>query len=133
MQTASYKLTADNRVPLLTTLNRNIQNWLQNTPELELTVRPFKSKRNVEQNKRLWALYRQIADSVWVDGRQYSSDVWHEYCKAKFLGYNITLLPDGSELKIPISTTTLNTKEHADYQNAIEAHFSEEYGLIWEI
>ncbi|HFC8542702.1 TPA: recombination protein NinB [Neisseria weaveri] len=98
---------------------------------MEIVIRPYKSKRSIEQNKRLWKIYQEIADNVWVEGRRYDAETWHEYFKGKLIGYNERLLPNGDTLKTPISTTTLNTAEMTEYQNKIQA-WGARRGIIWE-
>jgi len=114
--------------PLMTTIWNNLQGWLQENPDLEITIRPHKSKRSTEQNRRLWKIYQTLAEQAWVSGKQFSQDAWHEYCKRQFIGCEE--LPDGSQ--IGISTTTLNTGEMTDYQNRIQAWAAQEFGIIWE-
>lgn len=132
MENVSYKLTKDNKRPLMTTIYNNLGAWLESNAELEVCIRPYKSKRSVEQNRRLWAIYGKLADEAWVNGRRYSAETWHEYCKGMFLGYELKAMPDGTELKTPISTTTLNTAEMTDYQNRLQAWAAGNFGLIWE-
>ena len=132
MENVSYKLTKDNKRPLMTTIYNNLGVWLESNAELEVCIRPYKSKRSVEQNRRLWKIYGELADKAWVNGRRYSAETWHEYCKGMLLGYELKAMPDGSELKTPISTTTLNTAEMTDYQNRLQAWAAGNFGLIWE-
>ena len=132
MENVSYKLTKDNKRPLMTTIYNNLGAWLEANAELEVCIRPYNSKRSIEQNRRLWKLYAKLADEAWVNGRRYSAETWHEYCKGMFLGYELKAMPDGTELKTPISTTTLNTAEMTDYQNRLQAWAAGNFGLIWE-
>ena len=132
MENVSYKLTKDNKRPLMTTIYNNLGVWLESNAELEVCIRPYNSKRSIEQNKRLWAIYGELADKAWVNGRRYSAETWHEYCKGMFLGYELKAMPDGTEVKTPISTTTLNTAEMTDYQNRLQAWAAGNFGLIWE-
>nr|DAY19985.1 MAG TPA: NinB protein [Caudoviricetes sp.] len=132
MENVSYKLTKDNKRPLMTTIYNNLGVWLESNAELEVCIRPYNSKRSIEQNRRLWKIYGELADKAWVNGRRYSAETWHEYCKGMFLGYELKAMPDGSELKTPISTTTLNTAEMTDYQNRLQAWAAGNFGLIWE-
>ncbi|HHK5988334.1 recombination protein NinB [Neisseria sp. P0009.S008] len=132
MQSVAYRLTKDNKRPLMTTIYNNLGVWLEANSELEVCIRPHKSKRSIEQNRRLWKIYGELADKAWVNGRRYSAETWHEYCKGMFLGYELKAMPDGSELKTPISTTTLNTVEMTDYQNRLQAWAAGNFGLIWE-
>lgn len=132
MENVSYKLTKDNKRPLMTTIYNNLGVWLESNAELEVCIRPYNSKRSIEQNRRLWAIYGELADKAWVNGRRYSAETWHEYCKGMFLGFELKAMPDGTELKTPISTTTLNTAEMTDYQNRLQAWAAGNFGLIWE-
>lgn len=132
MENVSYKLTKDNKRPLMTTIYNNLGVWLESNAELEVCIRPYNSKRSIEQNRRLWKIYGELADKAWVNGRRYSAETWHEYCKGMFLGYELKAMPDGTEVKTPISTTTLNTAEMTDYQNRLQAWAAGSFGLIWE-
>lgn len=132
MQSVAYRLTKDNKRPLMMTIYNNLGAWLEANAELEVCIRPYNSKRSVEQNRRLWKIYGELADKAWVNGRRYSAETWHEYCKGMFLGYELKAMPDGTELKTPISTTTLNTAEMTDYQNRLQAWAAGNFGLIWE-
>ena len=132
MENVSYKLTKDIKRPLMTTIYNNLGVWLESNAELEVCIRPYNSKRSIEQNRRLWKIYGELADKAWVNGRRYSAETWHEYCKGMFLGYELKAMPDGTELKTPISTTTLNTAEMTDYQNRLQAWTAGNFGLIWE-
>lgn len=132
MENISYKLTKDNKRPLMTTIYNNLGVWLEANAELEVCIRPYNSKRSIEQNRRLWKIYGELADKAWINGRRYSAETWHEYCKGMFLGYELKAMPDGTEVKTPISTTTLNTAEMTDYQNRLQAWAAGNFGLIWE-
>lgn len=132
MQSVAYRLTKDNKRPLMTTIYNNLGVWLESNAELEVCIRPYNSKRSIEQNRRLWKIYGELADKAWVNGRRYSAETWHEYCKGMFLGYELKAMPDGTEIKTPISTTTLNTAEMTDYQNRLQSWAAGEFGIIWE-
>ena len=131
MNSQKFKATADNAGNIVTLFTNELKNWVR-SGDLEITIRPYKAKRSHEQNKRLWAIYGELADKAWVNGRRYSAGTWHEYCKVKFLGFELKAMPDGTELKTPISTTTLNTAEMTDYQNRLQAWAAVNFGLIWE-
>lgn len=82
----------------------------------ELVIRELKSKRSQSQNKRYWAILREIAAGLWMDGRQYSDTVWHEYFARQFIG--CIDLPGGGQSSI--STTTLSIAEFGDYMTQVE-------------
>jgi hypothetical protein len=92
---------------------------------LSLTAQEHKAKRSGDQNRRYWALLGEIADSAWLDGRQYSKEAWHAYFAAQFIGSEE--LPGGG--MTAISTTTLNTEEFAAYSTRIEVYAAQELGV----
>lgn len=87
----------------------------------ELVIRPLKSKRSIEQNKRYHALLRDLSAVAWLDGRQYGPEAWAEYFKQTFIGWDD--LPGGG--KRGISTTTLSVAEFGDFMTRIEVWASE--------
>lgn len=95
----------------------------------ELVVRPLKAKRTADQNRRMWALLREVAATVWIsveeyDGgprvfRQFSDEVWHEHFKRQFIGQEEIVLPSGEKEIRGISTTTLNVADMGRYMDEI--------------
>lgn len=96
----------------------------ENRP-LAVTVAEHKAKRSGDQNKRYWAILNEIAEGAWIGGRQFSTEAWHEFFRAKFIGYEET--PDGRQ--IGISTTTLSVAEFGDYMIRVEAYAATELGV----
>lgn len=68
----------------------------------------FKRDRSSEQNRYLWAVYGYIAD---YSG--YDPEYIHEVMKHKFL------LDSSNKVPVPRSTSSLNTKEFAEYVDSI--------------
>lgn len=99
---------------------------LDNENPLEVVIREKVKARNNDQNALLWAALNEIAAQAWVNGRQFSADVWHEHAKREFLpeqheegitreGYQKwDYLPNGERVLVG-STTQLTTKGFADY------------------
>lgn len=92
----------------------------------ELVIRPLKSKRSIDQNKRYWSLLRELAAVAWVDKRQFDDQVWHEQFKRWFIGCEDVALPDGSTELRGISTTKLSVDEFGTYMTRIEAWAAEQ-------
>lgn len=92
----------------------------------ELILRPMKSKRSIEQNKRYWLLLREISAVVWLNGRQFSDETWHEFFKRTFIGCDEIAMPDGSTELRGISTTKLKVDEFGDYMLQIEQWAAEQ-------
>ena len=97
---------------------------------VELILRPAKSKRSLEQNKRYWELLNQLAAAVEINGRRFSAEVWHEHWKRELIGREELILPTGEIEQRGISTTTLNVSEFGDYMSRIEAWAATEHGVI---
>jgi hypothetical protein len=77
------------------------------------TIREKKSKRTIDQNKRLWALYNYLGAELGLE-----ADEVHQLMGFKFLRYQ-KQVGDKAEEFIK-STTKLTTAEMVDYQESIE-------------
>jgi hypothetical protein len=87
-------------------------------------------KRGLSQNSYYWMRLGEIAIQAWSNGRQYDSDVWHEYGKRNIMpdiveiksGEKVSKFmdsPDGNQ--IIISTTQLSKKQFSEYTEMVEA------------
>ena len=110
-------------------LNQNYQGVLNTGEVLEVNICLHKSKRNLEQNKRLHAMLQEIANKAWVEGKQFSMETWKEYYKRMFLG--VIELPNGNLMANP--THKLNTKECAEFMQKVEAHAVSEFGVVFGV
>jgi hypothetical protein len=53
---------------------------------LEVLIREEVRGRKLDQNALMWVgPLADIAAQAWVDGRQFSAEVWHEFAKKEFL------------------------------------------------
>lgn len=99
----------------------------------EIVIRPLKIKRTGDQNRRYWALLRDVAATVWVsmpvsagnrhsewEMRLCSDEVWHVFFRREFIGLDEARMPDGTKIEVPISTTTLTVDEMTTYMRDIE-------------
>lgn len=93
--------------------------------DFEITVTRRKSKRSLEQNARLWSLYKNIGNLVGV-----TDDDMHNYMGNKFL--KIVKIINDEEVMSIESTTKLSTERMAEYQTKIEAWAAAELGWAWE-
>lgn len=82
-------------------------------------------KRSHPQNARYWLLLHAIADKLKPQGVSYSPEVWHNYCKSKFLGCDDVKLPNGKTLSLPRSSADLDVAEFTAYMEQVEAWASE--------
>lgn len=128
----TFTVTEDNQQPLMRNLYRNLEAWIKEHGKFELVVRAHKSKRSVEQNKRLWKIYQTFAAEAWVDGKQFSQEVWHEYLAGEFIGFDEVDMPGGQVKRSPISTTKLKVGEMTEYQDKIQAYGAQHFCIQWE-
>jgi hypothetical protein len=103
---------------------KSVIDRLDPTRNWEMVIREKKSKRSLEQNSRLWDLYTSIAEYLGED-----KDHIHQLMGYKFLRYQEEI--HGEVVELIKSTTKLNTKEMADYQDAIE-RWAINLGWYWE-
>lgn len=96
---------------------------------LVVTITEFHAKRSDDQNRKLHAMIRDIAEQAWVDGKKYPQDVWKELIKIRFIGAEEVNLPDGRFLERGISTTKLSVSEFADLITKVQVWASEELGV----
>lgn len=109
-----FTLTATNRTSLFETLS-----YLDPTRLWDVEWREKKSKRTIDQNSRLWGvLYKQLGDYI-----GYDVDEMHQKCGYKFLRYQKEV--NGVVEEFIKSTTKLDTKEMAEYQDNISRWASE--------
>lgn len=88
--------------------------WNSLSGEIEIIMRPFKENRTDRQNRFYWAYMRLIADETGDN----ENDL-HEYFKRKHLPPRFATVMQ-KEIKLPASTTKLNTKEFSEYIKKIE-------------
>lgn len=67
-----------------------------------------------------------MADKIKTLDGKYSAQVWHEYCKQKFLGCEDIKLPNRKILTYAKSTADLDTSEFSEYCDKVE-HFAGSY------
>lgn len=100
---------------------------------LEILVREEVKARKLDQNALMWVgPLADIAEQGWVDGKQYSAEVWHEYFKREYLpetfnaeeckeGYCKWSHTPGGERVLVGSTTGLTISGFAKYLTQVEA------------
>jgi hypothetical protein len=93
---------------------------------LRLIVTAEERQRNAQQNRFYWgAVLKQIAESAWVDGRQYDKDTWHEFFARRFGVLDELTLPDGEIITRRKSTTQMSVGEFSEFLNQVQAYAGE--------
>ena len=127
-KTRSIRLAGEVQLATAEAALRNVP--LDPDRPIECVLREESKARGIDQNGLYWLRLGEIADQAWQNGRQYGSDVWHEYSRRELMPDTITTktgevrskwieLPSG-ELTV-ISTTELERKCFAEYTTIVEA------------
>ncbi|RFP19135.1 recombination protein NinB [Duganella sp. BJB475] len=59
---------------------------LDDKKPLEVLVREEVKARKLDQQGLMWAgPLKDLSEQAWIEQRQYSPEVWHEFCKKEFL------------------------------------------------
>lgn len=106
-------------IRLKITSEEDVENARHQIGELDLSkaweveVKPFAFNRSTEQNKRYWALIKELGSFLGYDEGE-----MHELMKYKFLSYKQEML--GDEMVVIPSTSKLTIKEFVEYLEKVE-------------
>lgn len=95
---------------------------------LYVEIQTGKATRSNEQNRLYWVMLRHIAETAWIEGKQYTSEVWHEYFKRRFIG--IDDLPGGGTMAS--SSAKLSVEAFSRYMDDVQAIAAVELGVTWD-
>ena len=81
--------------------------------------------RSHEQNALYWSAVHEIADSIFLNGKKFTPQVWHIYFKQRYLPSQIIELPNGQLMEVDPTTTTLTKTEFSDFVTQVLAFQAE--------
>lgn len=116
----SFVMNSQNKPYLIDKINR-----LDPTRLWVVDIRERKSKRTLDQNRRLWSMYNSLGKHLGLD-----ADEVHQFMGYKFLRYQKDV--GGKVEEFIKSTTKLNTAEMAEYQESIE-RYGANLGWIYDL
>jgi NinB protein len=97
---------------------------------IEIVVREAVKARGLDANGLYWLRLGEISEQAWLNGRQFTADIWHEHCRREVMPDTITK-KDGEDrskwvemphgLPMVISTTQLERKCFSEYISMVEA------------
>jgi len=97
---------------------------------LRIIVTSEERKRNNQANRFYWgAVLRNIAEQAWVNGKQFSAEVWHEHYARKFGVCEDVTLPNGEVIVRRKSTTDMSEKEFSEYTARVQADAAQTLGV----
>lgn len=134
-QPRTIRLVGEAQRDMAMSLIRNLPARIQKP--LEIVIREEKPVRKLSQNDLMWAgPLADLAGQAWVNGRQFSAEVWHEFLKRENLpedddpdlselvkdGYRKwDYTPDGERVVVG-STTQLTVKGFSEYLEKLFAY-----------
>ena len=93
---------------------------------LAVTAGTEKTKRSTQANAYYWGVtLKQIAEQVWIGGRQFKADVWHEEFKERFAPR--VDKPFGGSY--PMSTTDMTIEQFHVFNREVEVFAAQELGV----
>lgn len=111
----------------------NAQAFIDRGTPLRIIITSEQQKRTPEQNRFYFGVVlKTIAEQAWIEGTQYSADVWHEHLAEKFCPRVEFLLPYGEVRTRRKSTTEMTVKEFSDYVTTVQAHAGTELGVSFD-
>jgi hypothetical protein len=88
--------------------------------------------RSQPQNARYWALLHLLSDKLQPQGKVYSVESWHNYCKSRFLGCDEFPMPTGKTMIIPKSSANLDVAEFGEFMDKVEAWANTDHNIYLE-
>jgi len=108
-----FILRPENRAALIPVIEQYLHNLNCDKP-MVVEVKEYKRNRSVEQNSRLWSIYKIIGDEL-----GYTVEEIHDLMRTMFLGRVVKEIAGQTVESLP-STTKLKVGEMCEYQEAIE-------------
>lgn len=77
---------------------------------------------------------RNIAEQVWIGGKQFSKDAWHEELAARFLPTRELVTPSGEIVlkRSSVARGQISVKRMTQYVQEVEAWAASEYGVRFQ-
>lgn len=91
---------------------------------LRVIITSEERRRTKEQNARYWsrAVLGTIAEQAWVEGSQFSEEVWHEELAEMFCPRVEFVLPNGEIFSRRKSTSEMSVQEFSEYVQRVEVY-----------
>ena len=90
-------------------------------------IGPENTKRSLASNRYYWQLLNQVSERAWIEGRQYSTEVFHELMKRRFIG--VIDLPGGGSMAM--SSSDLSVREFIEYVEQVEVFAATDLGVVF--
>lgn len=123
-----YRIDSESALePVLHTAQQKIQQALKGGPVL---VTLGRVKRSNDQNKKLWAMLKDIADQVEWYGQELTKEEWKDVLTAGLLQAKVVPGIDGGFVSVGLSTRKLNKGQFRDLIELIY-YFGSTHDVQW--
>lgn len=99
-------------------------------PAYEVSIREYRSTRNLEQNARMWAMLTDISNQVDWHGNKLSKEEWKDVFTASLKRQKVVPGMDGGFVVIGARTSTMTIAEMSDLIECAMA-FGSQHGVRW--
>lgn len=126
--------TAD-AVAMVAFIKSNAGAFVEKGTPLRVIVTEEEMDRLDEQIKYYFGVVvKAIAEQVWLQGRRFSKDEWHEHLAKQFLPTKELVMPDGEIVlkRSSIARGQISLKRMTKFIQEVEAHAATEYGVEFE-
>lgn len=97
---------------------------------LEVTIKPYRKKRSLAQNRLYWWWLKFIADHVNdATGNTFSDEDMHDWFREQFLGSRVIEV-DATPVRARKSTTKLNTVQMTEYLEQVDRYCADRLDLV---
>lgn len=96
---------------------------------LAVTVSEHKERRSTAMNARYWALLTAVAEQVWIGGKQFAPETWHEHMRESFAPKEDA--PSGG--LIAMSTSRMDVEQFSAYMLAVELYAISEHQVEFSL
>lgn len=121
--------TEGNTAALWTFLKQNAKAMAEAGKPLAVTVSEHKERRSRDQNKRYWALLTCMSEQVWIGGKQFAPETWHEHMRESFAPKEDA--PSGG--LIAMSTSRMDVEQFSAYMLAVELYAISEHQVEFSL
>lgn len=107
--------------------------YIERGTPIRLIVTTEERRRTPEANAHYWGyVLRPISEQVFISGRQFDADVWHEHYAELYCPRTEVTLPTGEIFSRRKSTSEMGQKEFSEYVTRVQANASTEHGVQFE-
>jgi hypothetical protein len=99
---------------------------------LHVIITEYDKRRADVQNREYWGyVLRPISEQVFVEGRKFIPDAWHELYASQYCPKIEITLPNGEIITRRKSTSEMGQKEFREYMDRVRSDAATEHGVVF--